>query len=371
MPNYLYKLKDNDGKTFYGFTEVKDIRELKTRVRQFGAYFISAKVFSFEKFKKEKVSFDTLLMFTHRLTSLIESGIPILQALSILWKQSDEKTIQLVTSRMYTHVENGQDISTAFDEFPNIFPYLYRAMVRVGEKTGAMVFILRKIVEHLEYQRQFMSRLKKAMMYPCIVMGLTILVLIGMFTFVVPTFQKVLMGLNIELPFLTRLVLGISTVIRNPVFITLVGILIAGAIITYKRMRQVPEMGYKIDKIVLTIPFFGNLFLTMSVSRFINSLRILIAAGLPIVESLEVAKSTLTNHYITKHIGNIREGIKQGRSLYETFRETKIFPVLLVEMIGIGEKVGTVTKILENLAHHFDEEVDYKLNKFLTIIRSP
>ncbi len=368
MPNYLYRLKDESGKNIYGFSEARDMRELKARLRSFGAYFISAKIFDIKGFKNETVSFDALLMFTHRLTSLIESGIPILQALSILWKQSEEKTMQLVISRMYHHVEDGQTISVALSEFPKIFPHLYRAMVHVAEKTGSMVFILRKIVEYLEYQRQFMTRVKKAMLYPCIVMGLTILVLIGMFTFVVPTFQKVLLGLNVPLPFLTCLVLGISQVMRNPIFIAAVIIGTISAIVLYQEMRKVPEVGYKLDKNMLTIPFFGNLFMTMSISRFINSLRVLMGAGLPIVESLDVAKTTVTNQFLTKHISDLKEGVKQGRSLYETFNETKIFPVLLVEMVGIGEKVGTLTKILESLALHFDEEVDYKLNKFLTII---
>lgn len=368
MPNYLYKLKDENGKSLYGFWEATDIRALKSRLSQFGSYFIFAKVIDIQKLKNEKVSFDALLMFTHRLTSLIESGIPILQALSILWRQSEEKTMQLVISRMYRHVEDGENISSALDEFPGIFPFLYRALMHVAEKTGSMVFILRKIVEHLEYQRQFTTRIKKAMMYPLIVMSLTILVLIGMFTFVVPTFQKVLNGLNVQLPFLTRLVLGISDVMRNPFFIAFVVIGIISAIIAYTQMRKVPEIGYKLDQYALSLPFFGNLFLTMSISRFISSLRVLIGSGLPIVESLEVAKSTVTNQYLTKYIGDIKEGVKQGRSLYETFQEVKVFPILLVEMLGIGEKVGTVTKILESLAKHFDDEVDYKLNKFLTIL---
>jgi len=368
MPNYLYKLKDENGKTLYGFWEAKDLRELKSRLRAFNVFFISAKVFDIKQLKKQKVTFDALLMFTHRLTSLIESGIPILSALNILWKQSEEKTMQLVISRMYRHVEDGENISKALDDFPNIFPYLYRSLVHVAEKTGSMVFILRRIVEYLEYQRQFMSRVKKAMLYPCIVMGLTILVLIGMFTFVVPTFQKVLTGLNAELPLITRVVLGISQVMRNPFFIGFVVVVIISLIVVYREMRKIPEIGYKLDKYILNFPFFGNLMLTMAVSRFINSLRVLIGSGLPIVESIDVAQSTINNQYLVKHIKDVKEGVKQGRSLYETFRDTKVFPVLLVEMLGIGEKVGTVTKVLENLTKHFDEEVDYKLNKFLTII---
>ncbi len=368
MPNYLYKLKDENGKSFYGFWEARDTRELKSLLRAFGGYFLSAKIFDMKYLKRQTVTFDALLMFTHRLTSLIESGIPILSALNILWKQSEEKTMQLVISRMYRHVEDGENLSKALNEFPLIFPYLYRAMIQVGEKTGSMVFILKKIVEFLEYQRQFTTRVKKAMLYPCIVMILTFLVLIGMFTFVVPTFQKVLVGLGVKLPLITKIILGISNLMINKYFIAFMVIFIVSSFVIFREVKKIPAAAYKIDRYVLVVPFFGNLLLTLTISRFINSLRILMGSGLPIVESLDVAQTTVTNQYIVYHISSIKEGVKQGRSLYETFRETRIFPVLLVEMLGIGEKVGTVTNILDSLTKHFDEEVDYKLNKFLTLI---
>lgn len=368
MPNYLYKLKDDTGKNLYGFWEARDVKELKSRLRNFDFYFVSARVYDIKHLVRKKVSFDALLMFSHRLTSLVESGIPILTALNILWRQSEEKTMQLVLSRMYRHVEDGEKISTALNEFPNIFPFMYRSLVHVAEKTGSLIFILKKIVEYLEYQRQFMVRVKKAMMYPMIVMGLTILVLIGMFTFVVPTFQKVLLGLKADLPVITRVVLGISMVMKNKYFIVFMLTLIVTTIVAYRQLRKIPHFAYLADKQLVLLPYFGNLFFTMALSRFIHSLRVLIASGLPIVESLEVAKSTINNRYLARYIDQVQEGVRQGRSLYDTFRQTRAFPVLFVEMLGVGESVGTVTKILENLTRHFDEEVDYKLNKFLTII---
>ncbi len=368
MINYLYKIKDENGKNLFGLLAARDLRDLKSRLRPLGGYFVTATIFDNKKLTNQHVSFDALLMFTHRLTSLIESGIPILSAINILWKQSEEKIMQMVTSRMYRYVEDGESLSVALGEFPKIFPYLYRAMIKVGEKTGSMVFILKKIVEHLEYQRQFNTRVKKALIYPCIVMVLTLMVLVGMFTFVVPTFEKVLVGLDVPLPLITKVILGISSLMTNKFFMGFVAIVIIGVILVIRQLHKIPDMAYKMDRLILRIPFVGNLLLTLSVSRFLNSLRILMGAGLPIVESLDVAQSTVMNKFIVRHITAIKEGVKQGRTLYETFRETRIFPLILVEMLGIGEKVGTVTKILENLTKHFDEEIDYKLNKMLTMI---
>lgn len=368
MPNYLYKIKDEHGKNLYGFWEAADIRELKVRLRNFGHYFVSAKPYDLKVLSNKTVTFDALLMFTHRLTSLIESGIPILSAFNILWRQTEEKNMQLVISRIYRYIEDGNNISNALNEFPKIFPFLYRSLVKVAEKTGSLVFILRQIVAYLEYQRQFTTRIKKAMMYPMIVMVLTVLILIGMFTFVVPTFQKVLVGLKVELPLITRIVLALSQLMLNKFFIVFALAALAATVYLLNEARKVPKFAFLVDKYMLSIPYFGSLFFTMTLSRFLHSLKVLIGSGLPIVESLDVAKSTISNQYMLRYIDQVQEGVRQGRSLYETFRDARIFPILFVEMLGVGETVGSVTKVLENLTKHFDEEVDYKLNKFLTII---
>ncbi|MBU4333084.1 MAG: type II secretion system F family protein [Candidatus Omnitrophica bacterium] len=368
MKNYIYRLKDETGRSLYGFTEAEDKKELKRKLRGNKYYFVSAEEYDRKKIFKKRVNLDILLIFTRRLTSLIESGIPILSAIHILWWQSEDKTIQLVVGHMRDKLEQGKTISEALDEFSNIFPDIYRAMVRVAEKAGGLVKILRKLTLYLENQKRVHTKTKMAALYPTIVMTAAILVLICMFVYVVPIFQKVLVRLDVKLPALTLFVLKISAVIRSRYFI--LGIILLSIVVYFllKMLRKRPRYSYYLDYYKLKIPYIGNILHSIILSRFIHSLSILLSAGLPIIESFTVAKTTTNNCRMDADIDELKDKLEQGNSLYDSFRGVKLFPVMLVEMIGAGEISGNLTKILESLAIHYDEEVDYNQSKMFTIV---
>lgn len=368
MQNYIYKLKDDRGKILYGFVEANDVKELKKKLRQSKFYFISASPCDQRKIFDKKVDLEALLMFTNRLSSLIEAGIPILTAMYILWRQTEDKTLQLVVSHIRRNLEEGRKISEALDDFPKIFPPMYRALIGVAEKAGGLVYILKKLSEYLQYQKEIIVRTKKATLYPTIVVIFAFLVLIAMFTFVVPTFQQVLVKLNAQLPLLTQIVLSISKVLRSWVFIVSMIVLAVLLITLHKYLLRREKYVSALDYYQLKIPFFGHLFFINYLSRFVRSLSILLGAGLPIVECFQVAKTTIGNHEIVKNVDVVKKRLEQGTSLYEAFQDARIFPILLVEMIGVGESSGTFVKVLENLAKHFDEEVDYNVNKILTML---
>ncbi len=236
MPTYVYKLKDESGKTLYGFTEADNKNNLKEKMRNFKYYFISAEVVDRKKIFESKVSIDTLLVFTRRLGSLIESGIPFITAMNILWRQSEDKTIQLVVCHMRNRLEEGKNISMSMSEFPKMFNPMYLAMITVAEKAGGLVAILKRLISYLEYHKLFITRTKKAILYPSIVAGFAVLVVIVMFVVLVPQFAKVLGGLRVELPGITKLVIAISNLMRSPVFIfSVIGIL--RQIISTKNVR--------------------------------------------------------------------------------------------------------------------------------------
>ncbi len=368
MKSYIYKLKDDSGRPLFGFIEARSVSEVKEHLRGSSFYFIGAKPYDKKHIYAKKVKLDILLMFTRRLSTLIESGIPILLAMNILWRQTEDKTMQLVISYVRLNLEKGKKISEALGEFPNIFPPLYLALISVAEKAGGLVAVLKRLTQYLEQRRQNIMRTKKVTLYPSIVVSFAILVIICMFAFVVPTFQKVLFKLNVELPALTRIVIGISEAMRSWAFI--LSVLIIGIIFfgMYKFMRQKEKFSYYIDKLKLKIPFWGYILQSMFLGRFINSLSIMIGAGVPLVESFEVSKTTAGNQYIRDGINDVQEKVEQGVSLYEAFKEAATFPVMLIEMVGIAEASGRTVDVLETLGHHFDEEVEYRQNKFFTII---
>ncbi len=368
MPTFLYKLKDDTGRTFFGVTEGKDVQDVKKQFRSSEYYFISAKNYDPAQFAKIKLNLDNLLMFTHRLASLIEAGVPILLSLHILWKQSENKEVQIMVTQIRKKLEDGATLRQSFDTFPEVFPIMYLALISVAEVGAGLAGILKKLSQYLQDQREFVGRIKRATLYPLLVLGFAFLVLMGMFIFVVPTFQKVLLKLHVQLPALTKMLFSISSLVRNPLFLASAVVVISTAVFLYKRLRKTKQFGFVIDSWKLKMPGFKSIFYSLAVSRFARSLSLLIGSGVPLVTAVEVAKATVTNIPIENAISQLREGVMEGVSLYDAFKSTKMFPIMLVEMVGIGESTGKLPYLLEKVADHLDEEVDYKIHKMLTYL---
>jgi len=365
---YIYTVKDDTGKVIHGLMEARDKRFVKQKLRHSQLYFLGARPYQERKIFSAKIDLEALLMFTHRLASMVGSGIPILSAMHILWRQTEDQTLQLVISHIYRNLEEGEKISTVLKDFPGIFPPMYVALIGVAEQSGGLVYILNKLTEYLKYQKDVITRTKKATLYPMIVTAFAVLVLMFMFVFVVPTFQKVLSQLKVELPFLTQIILNISQMLRSGIFIVTVFIVVAAFFVLYLQLRRMKPVSYFIDEFKLKIPFIGGILYNISVSRFVRSLSILLAAGLPLLESFQISKTVADNKAIIRGIERVQKKVEGGSPLNASFKEAGIFPVMLIEMVGVGEASGTIVQVLENLANHFDEEVDYKLNRFFTIL---
>ena len=368
MALFLFRVKDDNGRTLHGIVEANTAGEAKQVKRNEQYFFLSVAPFQRKSLSSMSVDLQTLAIFTHRLMSLIEAGIPILSAMQILWRQTEDKTIQIAVSHIKAQLEEGHQISAAMDDLPKAFPLVYRALIRVGEISGALVPILRKLTDYLDYQVKVIDRTKRATFYPSMVIVFSILVVIGMFAFVVPTFQKVLARLHVELPVLTKIVLAMSATIRSPWFILAsVTTLILG-IALFNILKKDERWGFLIDKALFKIPYFGPILYLFSLSQVTRSLSILLGAGVPIIDSLQVAATTAGNKKTVADLHEIMLQVEQGGSLYDSFRRIKDFPVMLVEMVGIGESTGLLINVLEKVTQHFDEEVDYELNRFLTVL---
>lgn len=365
---YVYLLKDETGKKMFGVCQGTSISNIKQKLREYPYFFISAQPTDIQKIFKTKVDLHQSLVFTRRLSSLIDSGIPIVSVMNILWRQTEDRNMQLIISHISKNIENGSTIASAMDYFPYLFSPMYRSLIRVSETSGGLVYILKRLVAYLDGQKALITKIKKATFYPALVTVFAFLVLIGMFTFVVPTFQKVLLRLNVDLPVLTKMIISISQFMRSWVFLLTVFILgagIWGACIYIKRRKS---LVYRLDSLKLKLPIFGEILYITALSRFVNSLSVLLASGLPLVQSLELAKATTANQRFVHLISRVQKEVEQGQSIYKSFKGMGVFPVLMVEMLGVGESSGSIVESLENLTKHFDEEVDYRLNQVLTLI---
>lgn len=368
MRTYIYKLKDDTGKTLHGFLDAYDKKDLKKRLRHSNYFFVAAEPSRRERIFNQKVDLESLLVFTRRLSSLIGSGIPILGAMHILWRQTEDEKMQLVISHVRNRLEEGKTLSSALDDFPRIFPPIYRAMIEVAERAGGLVVILKRLTEHLEYQRIFVSRIRRATWYPVFVIVFALLVFFLMFTWFVPTYKTVLDKLNVELPLFTRMVLSISDFLRSPLTISGIIVLTVGAFLVFRVLKQDSRFRYLLDRHKLRLPIIGNILRALTLGRFVRSLSILVGSGLPIIDSFRVSRTTAANQYVADQIDAVQRQVERGNSLYDSFREVPLFPVMFVEMVGVGESSGSISQSFAHLADHFDEEVEYKQSRFFTYL---
>ncbi|MCM8773606.1 MAG: type II secretion system F family protein, partial [Candidatus Omnitrophica bacterium] len=276
--------------------------------------------------------------------------------------------MQVVISQIRNRLSTGSSFSQAINEFPDVFPVMYRALLPVAETGAGFIPILKRITEYLNNQKEFIGKIKKATTYPIIVLGFAILVVILMLVIVVPIFQKVFAKIKVELPYLTQLIIKLSLIMRSFTFWIIVGVVFLGIIIFYKKLSSHPQGRFLLDRFKLKIPLFGRIFYIASLSRLVRSLGLLLGSGVPVSQSIEVAKATILNKAIENHLVWVGQRITEGEYLSEALRSTNIFPSLLIEMVAVGEHSGSLAEMLMKVSHYFEEELDKRMNKFLSLL---
>ncbi|MDD5449494.1 MAG: type II secretion system F family protein [Candidatus Omnitrophica bacterium] len=368
---FIYKVKDVGGKTYLGVSEAEDVRILKQNLRERGWYALKISPFKEKKrgiLFRRRVDINLLIMFTHELASILDAGIPILNGLDIMWKQIDDPTFQIVISQIRNRLSQGRSISEAFNEFPDIFPPIYRSLLGVAETSGNLVKALRKLLEYLIIRKEFIVKIKKITTYPLIVVCFSLFVVLLMLLWVVPIFNSVFIKLKIQLPLFTRLVMGISSVMRTGGFWLFIALLFLTLFFVYRKFRSYFFGREAIDRFKLKVPILGRIIYDASVAQFCRSLSLLLDGGLPITLSMEMAKSTVMNTKILKALNSAQAKVVEGATLAASLSESGVFPQFLVEMISVGEESGTLVEMLDKIGLHFEEELDYRLNKFLTFL---
>jgi type IV pilus assembly protein PilC len=371
MTNFICKIKDKSGKVYSIVSEADDVKSLGKSLRDHGFYVLSIRPFREKKglfFLKKGVSLDSLIMFTHQLTSMLDSGIPILRAMDVLWKQVDNTNLQIVISQLKNKLSQGVSISDSFNAFPEIFPALYRAFLSVADTGANLVKILRKLLEYLNRQKEFLVKFKKAIVYPIIVVCLSIAVVITMLVWVIPTFQIVFTKIHLELPLFTKVILAISSIMRTFYFWLFAVLFVLSFFVFYKIFSAAEKGRDIIDNFKLRLPVLGKLFYTATIATFVRSLSLLIAAGVPLVKSIEITAQTTLNTKISKALNYVKKKIIEGAPMGVALIETRIFPPFLEEMVSVGEEGGSLEDMLTRVSTHFEEEFDFRLNRFLTLL---
>ena len=309
---------------------------------------------------------EQLVVFTRQLQVMIGSGIPLVQGLDILAEQQPHPGLKQVIIEVKDKVQAGGYLWESLAGYPKCFPKLYISLIRAGEASGALDQILKRLSRYLEDTDRLRKMLKSAMMYPIVVSGIGISVVSLMLIFVIPKFEEMLKTGGQELPLPTQIVIDLSHFMINNALL-LVGGIVAGGFFV-RRYMQSEEGRIFFDRILFRMPLFGDLTQKGGVARFSRTLNTLLAAGVSLIDAIEICKATIGNAVLEEAVGRLRAEVEGGKPLGVTVNNLGVFPKMAVQMIMVGENTGALDKMLEKVADFYESEVETVVNGMTKLI---
>ena len=374
MPTmYGYKVRDREGKLLGGSLEAESEEAVIGRLRQLGYTPLSIEAEKGAGLKTKlrlpgtgRVKLKDLAIFSRQFATMINSGLSLLRALTILGEQTANRRLGEVVGQVRAEVETGSSLSAAMAKHPKIFNRLYVSMVRAGEIGGFLDEVLVKVAETFEKEVALRGKIRSAMTYPVVVFVMVILIVSAMLIFIVPTFKNLYSSLGGELPLPTRMLVGVSDGLRR--YFLLVLLVMAGLAFAYKRWRATPAGRYRLDQFKLKVKVFGPLFHKSALSRFARTLATLIRSGVPILQALEIVAETVNNGVISRAIRDVQDSVREGESLATPLAKHPTFPAMVVQMMAVGEETGALDTMLTKVADFYDQEVEAAVASLTSLI---
>jgi type IV pilus assembly protein PilC len=303
-----------------------------------------------------KVKLRDLAIFGRQFATMINSGLSLLRALTILEEQTESKELAKILTEVRQDVETGQSLSSALSKHPDVFPPLMVNMCRAGEVGGFLDEVMLQIAENYEAEVKLRSKIKSAMTYPVVVFCIAILAVIGMLLFIVPVFAGIFSTLGGELPAPTRVLVSLSHMLRTffPLFLVAV---IAG-FVTWSRVKHKENVRRVVDPLKLRLPVFGSLFQKIAISRFARNLGTMMHSGVPILQSLDIVADTTGNTVVGDAVREIQDSVRNGESMSGPLANHPVFPPMVVQMMAVGEDTGALDAMLHKISEFYDQEVE-------------
>jgi type IV pilus assembly protein PilC len=318
------------------------------------------------KLGASSVKIKDLAIFTRQFATMINAGLPLVQCLDILSQQTENPTFKGVIASVMNDVESGSTLAEGLRRHPKIFDKLFTNMVQAGEAGGVLDDILLRLASYIEKAEALRRKVKGAMTYPVVVFVVAISATVFMLMFIIPTFAKIFLEFGGELPLPTKIVLGASNFLREAWYI-LLGFVIA-VIFLYRRYVGTEGGRRNVDRFMLRIPVLGDVLRKGSIARFTRTLGTLISSGVPILDGLEITAQTSGNKVIEEAIMETRGSIREGETIAAPLRQSKVFPPMVVQMIGIGEETGALDEMLNKIASFYDDEVNTAVDTMTSVI---
>jgi type IV pilus assembly protein PilC len=369
--SYTYKVRDRRGQLVSGEILGDNDRAVIARLREQG--YTPIKVSKKRQSLNLEISLrpghvkpKELAVFSRQFATMVNSGLPIMRALSILGGQTESKALAKVVTQVRLDVERGSSLSQAMAKHPKAFSNLYVAMIRSGETGGVLDAVLTRLADNTEREVELRRRVKSAMTYPVVVLGMVSMILVAMLLFVVPQFKSIYAQLHGSLPVPTKILLAISAGFKKYIVVWI--LFTIAAAIAFRRFKKTERGRELIDRVKLRIPVFGGLFHKTALSRFSNTLAILLRSGVPILQSLDIVSETVDNQVISKAVNDVQASVKEGESIAKPLGRHDVFPPMVVQMLAVGEETGSIDVMLTKVAEFYDSEVTATVDALTSLI---
>lgn len=366
MSLYSYVAKDSQGMRLTGLIESSGEQDAIATLHKRNLIVISVKEEKARKIAEGAVKLDDLVIFSRQLATMVESGITLVQALSILSEQAESKTLSGVTLKIKEDIESGSSLYEALNKHPKIFSNLYVNMVKAGEASGLLDEILDRLAGYLEKSSALQRKVKSSLVYPIVVICMAVLITIVLLVKVVPTFKGIFASLGGTLPLPTQVLILISDTLRRFFPFVVGGFVIIGFV--FKKYIDTPRGRYQLDTGLLRMPLFGPLLRKVVVAKFSRTLSTLVRSGVPILNALEIVGKTSGNLVVEEAVMNARTSIKEGEPIADPLSKSGVFPPMVVRMISVGEQTGQLEKMLTKIADFYDEQVDAAVSGLTSMI---
>lgn len=376
MPVFQYKGLNKAGKNVKGIVDADNQRNARLKLKKEGIYVVtiddsskvSRKKTSAVSMSSGRVSVDEISNLTRQLASLVKANIPLVDCLGACSDQMENPYLKEVLAECRNQVNEGSTLQKAMMKYPKVFDNIFISMVGAGEMSGSLDTILLRLAEFTEARAELKSRVNSAMMYPVLMIVLMILILTGMFVFVLPQITGILIDTGMEIPWYTQIVMAMSSFMVDYWYIIILGLV--GTVIFFTRWKASDSGRPAWDAILLKMPIIGKIARMVAVSRFTRTLSTLLSGGVPMLNAMDIVRNVVDNAVLAKAVDEARDNIREGESIAGPLKRSEQFPPIVIHMVSIGEKTGELEKMLNQVADTYDFQVKNQVSG-LTSLLSP
>lgn len=371
MANFRYQVLDNAGKQSTGVVEAQSIADASRRLKADGKYVLKVEldkgpgILNMEIGSK-KLNTKELVLISRQLSSLLSAGITIIRSLDMLYQQVETKRSKKCVGEIYEAIQSGKTLSDAFKDQKEVLPSIMISMISAGEESGRLDEIMSRLADHFMKESRLKNKISSAMVYPKILLVLTLSITVGLMTFLVPGIADTIADLGGELPKLTLAVMAISDSMVKfwYVYLIVIGLIVYG----FQTWKHSEKGSMQWAKLMLTLPIVGKATKMTAAARFCRTVSTLLKSGISVLTSIEITAASLDNKVLEKKLNESRLEIRKGTSLSKSIKSITEFPPMIYAMTAIGEESGTLDSILEKAADFFEDEADSATTKMTTAL---